>query len=654
MSLSAAHIPRMSSLPPPVPPVPAPSARSPEAIPNASILAGAAAIVDGAGRLRAVSSAFTSAIRVRRDELFASPFTTLVRVEDRPALSHAIGAVATGAWPGCTLEVRVLQHGRDDRAVKLLLEGDAPRQVRIHATDLTEDREATRTQQEYETSLRALTAHALDIWALLGDDGAFRSVSDSVSVHLGWVPSELTGHAARGLLHPEEYDAVRDLMRSVKADPAAVRTAVLRVRHRDGGWRTLEMTISGFNPTVLRNRVFVLNARDVTARERTEAALREVEYRFSQLVAQALTGIVVIRDGRLAYANPRFLELLGLEPEVLSRRPRVLSLVPKDAVPAIRDVLAELALGSHRSTRTQLRGRHTSGRIVEVDVATSVVDFEGRPALLCTVADMTEAHALQRRATEAEKIEAVGVLASGVAHDFNNLLTGILAWVDIATDELEEAHPVTNALAEIRTSAERAAELTQQLLAFGRRQLLAPGPVDLSEVVVRLKRWMDRVLGPDHRLTVTIPDDAWMVETDRSQIERALTALVMNAREAMPTGGEIRLTVEHEVLSREHAEAIGLLAAGEHVVVTVHDHGVGMDEPTRRRIFEPFFTTKPHGSGVGLGLAAVLGTILQSGGAVDVRSRSGVGTEFRCYFPRRRKGSARNSGPGRSPGKSVV
>ncbi len=605
----------------------------------------ATALVDGFGRVRAVSGAFTAALRVRRDELLSQPLPAAAHPEDRPALAHALHAVASGEWPGCSIEVRFLQHGRQDRSVRLVLSPDGPQRVRAHATDLTSEQEASQTLQQYESGLQALTAHSLDIWALLNENGAMRSVSDSVSVHLGWTPEELEGRSIQDVTHPEDHALLLDLLRALKAEPTSVRSTVFRARHRDGGWRTLESTTSGFNPDVLGNSVFVVNARDVTARERTEAALREVEYRFGQLVEQALTGIVVVQHGRIVYANPRFLELAGLDADAVALRPRVLPLIDRRSVAAVRRARAELAMGASHSSRVHLRGRHASGRLVDIDVASSIVDFEGSPALLCTVTDMTEANALQVRMAEAEKVEAVGLLAGGVAHDFNNMLTGILAWVDIASDELGKENPIAHALDEIRIASERAAELTRQLLAFGRRQRLEPGPLDPGEVVVRLKRWMDRVLGPEHPLIVNVPDAPWLIEADRSQIERAITALIMNAQDAMPNGGEIRVSVTHEQLDMDRAQVLGQLTSGPHVVVAVRDRGVGMDDATRRRIFEPFFTTKPQGRGTGLGLPAVLGTVLQSGGALDVQTAPGAGSEFRLYFPRREEAQRRISDP---------
>lgn len=609
----------------------------------------AIALVDATARVRAVSAVFASVLRIRRDELLGRPLSGVARVADRPALLHAIQAVGSGEWPGCSLEIAVEQHARSPRAIRFVLEPDGAGRVLLTASDLSAEREAQRSREEYEQSLRALTQHSLDIWALVGAQGVVRSMSDSVAVHLGWLPNELEGRPLGEILADEDVVRLQELLDELAAEPQAVRSVVARARHREGGWRTLEATVSGLMPTLLGHQVFVLNARDVTARERTEAALREVEHRFSRLVEQALTGIAVVQQGRIVYANPRFLDLAGFAPGGLTERPRVLSLLDRSALPALRDLRTELATGSRQASRVQLMGRRRDGAPIEVEVATSVVEFEGRPALLCTVSDMTDARALQRRMSEAEKVEAVGVLAGGVAHDFNNLLTGILAWVDIATDDVDPLGPVATALFEIRVSAERAAELTRQLLAFGRRQLLDPRPLDLGEAAVRLKRWMDRALGANHRLIVTVPDETWAIRADRTEIERAITALVMNAQDAMPTGGEILLTVANESLTTADADALGSVRAGDHVVVTVSDTGIGMDEPTRRRIFDPFFTTKPQGSGTGLGLAAVQGTVLQLGGAIEVVTSPGKGATFRLHFPRLVDTAPAAAGPSREP-----
>ncbi|MBX7120385.1 MAG: PAS domain-containing protein, partial [Gemmatimonadaceae bacterium] len=178
-------------MPRPTPPgVMDPSAQA-EAEANAATRA--IALVDPMARVRAVSSAFASTLHIRRDELLGRPLTNVVRAADRPALAHAIGAVATGEWPGCSIEVFVEQHARQPRTIRFVLESDGAGRVRLIANDLSAEREAQRTREEYEQSLKALTQHSLDIWALVGAQGIVRSMSDSVAVHLGWLPGEMEG-----------------------------------------------------------------------------------------------------------------------------------------------------------------------------------------------------------------------------------------------------------------------------------------------------------------------------------------------------------------------------------------------------------------------------------------------------------------------------
>jgi two-component system cell cycle sensor histidine kinase/response regulator CckA len=596
----------------------------------------AVAIVGANGRLRAASASFSSALKTRRDELFERPITAAVRVEDRPALAHAIEAVATGDWPSCALEVTVVPRSRAPVQVRLELEAETQRRVRLVATDLSTARNAARTLEEQEENLRSLTSLSLDMWGLVDGAGQVRLLSDSITAHLGWTAADVKGHSFLEIVHPDDIQWITGILSSLKGDPFAVHHTVARARHKDGGWRTLEASISGYNPRLLGQGHYIISAHDITARQRTEATLREVESRYSELIAQAPTGIIVVQRGRVVHANARFLELTGLSAVALARRPRVNSLVAGSSAAALRRVRDEVASGKRQASRVTIDGSHADGHTLALEVATSVVEFGGRPALLCTVTDLTESRQMQARVAEAEKDQAIALLAGGVAHDFNNLLTAIVSWTDIASDDLGPDHPAASALGEIQAAADRATELVRQLLAYGRRQLLEPAPLDLGETVVRLQRWIDRVLGSQHRLSVTVPDAPWKVRADRVQLDWALTALVMHAKDALPDGGTIGLTVEHEVIIPERAELLAPLKAGEHVAVAVRYDGPPMDEATRRRIFEPFYSTLPRAQqvGAGIGLAAVLGIVVQSGGMIDVRSGAGSGTEFRCYFPR--------------------
>jgi two-component system cell cycle sensor histidine kinase/response regulator CckA len=253
------------------------------------------------------------------------------------------------------------------------------------------------------------------------------------------------------------------------------------------------------------------------------------------------------------------------------------------------------------------------------------------------IRDWRAEYALREREEQlrqAQKMEAIGRLAGGVAHDFNNLLTAIIGYTDVvfernSTDELTKRD-----VQEIRKAADRAASLTRQLLAFGRKQFLRPLVLDLNETVTELLQMLPRVIG-EHMQTLTrLEQGLWRVTADPSQMEQVLVNLVLNARDAMPTGGTITIETGNVELTPVRLEADGItLQPGHYVMLAVSDTGTGMDANTRAHAFEPFFTTKPKGKGTGLGLATVYGIVDQSGGAITIKTAVGHGTTVRIYLP---------------------
>ena len=241
---------------------------------------------------------------------------------------------------------------------------------------------------------------------------------------------------------------------------------------------------------------------------------------------------------------------------------------------------------------------------------------------------------LQDQVLHAQKLEGVGQIAGGVAHDFNNLLTVVLG-----NSELLLLRPGLDAdqrteLEEVRGAAERARELTRQLLAFSRRQVLDPRPLDLNAVVRGMERMFRRVLGADVELNIGLAADLGTVRADAGQLEQVLLNLAVNARDAMPSGGRLSIGTENVTLTQPSAGATGELPAGRYVQLTVTDTGTGMSADVLAHVFEPFYTTKPAGEGTGLGLATVYGIVTQSGGGLAVTSEAGTGTTFRVYLPR--------------------
>ena len=252
--------------------------------------------------------------------------------------------------------------------------------------------------------------------------------------------------------------------------------------------------------------------------------------------------------------------------------------------------------------------------------------------MIGTVQDVTDRRELEEQLRHVQKLEAIGRLAGGIAHDINNALTAIAGYTELALTVLRPEHPARADVQEIRRAAERAASVTRQLLAFSRKQLLEPRVFDVNESVANLGRMLERLLGDDVRLRTELGHDLPPIHADLGQIEQAVVNLAVNARDAMPNGGDLVLATALEDVTASHPHA-ATMPSGRYVMLRVTDTGHGMDADTRSRIFEPFFTTKEVGKGTGLGLSMVYGTVKQSGGYIFVDSEPGRGATFRLYFP---------------------
>lgn len=283
---------------------------------------------------------------------------------------------------------------------------------------------------------------------------------------------------------------------------------------------------------------------------------------------------------------------------------------------------------------TVWRHRTATGRVIELEAAVHEIEYGGRRARLAVLLDITGRRHLEEQLRQAQKMEAVGMLAGGVAHDFNNLLTIITGYSQLILNNLGPGDSNRHSVEQIMKAGERAAALTKQLLAFSRRQVLQPRVLDLNKLVTSLSSMLQRLIGEDIDLRLVLPPDLGRVNADPGQVEQVLMNLVVNARDAMPRGGVLTVETANISLDSNYAKAHIAVRSGSYVMIAVSDSGTGMDEATKERLFEPFFTTKGAGKGTGLGLSTVFGIVKQSGGSVEVYSEQGRGTSVKVYLPR--------------------
>ena len=331
-------------------------------------------------------------------------------------------------------------------------------------------------------------------------------------------------------------------------------------------------------------------------------------------------------------ANRSALSLLGYEhDEALLTHADVIR-HPDDAEEG-RRLYAELIRGDRDSYRREARFMTKDGRTIVTQLAIALVrDADGKPDFAIGMAeDVTERKLLEEQLRQSQKLEAIGRLAGGVAHDFNNMLTAIGGYTAFALEHAEDGSPLQSDLDEIRKATDRAALLTRQLLAFSRKQVLTPELLNLNGIVVEMQTMLRPLIGEDIVLTTQLDPALGPIEADPGQLHQVVMNLVVNARDAMPNGGN--LTIE---TANADVDEIGdgSIEPGRYITLTVRDAGEGIDEETLGQIFEPFFTTKEAAKGTGLGLATVYGIVKQSGGYVEVESEVGVGSAFRIYLRR--------------------
>jgi two-component system, cell cycle sensor histidine kinase and response regulator CckA len=380
-------------------------------------------------------------------------------------------------------------------------------------------------------------------------------------------------------------------------------------------------------------KFYVGTGRDVTEWRQAEEALRESREYLNQIINRISDTILVkdqnhmfvlVNDAFCAFAKRKREDLIGTGsfkglPEELARS-------------LLRDEERVLETGVESQTEDVITDRDGQQHIL-MTKKSIFTDKNGNRQLILVSRDITEYKSLEAQFLQSQKMEAIGVLAGGVAHDFNNLLNVINGYSEMALDELAKDHPVREDIEQILEAGQRAASLTSQLLAFGRKQILQPEVLDLRKIIMQMGSMLRRLIGEDIDLVTRTPKSLGTVLADPAKIQQVILNLAVNARDAMPQGGKLTIEVADVDFDEKFVKTHPMSKQGPHVMLAISDSGVGMDAKTQSRMFEPFFTTKEKGKGTGLGLATVYGIVNQSNGFIWVYSECGKGTTIKIYFP---------------------
>ncbi len=425
-----------------------------------------------------------------------------------------------------------------------------------------------------------------------------------------------------------------DFCRRARACPEGVDAVILVIATHDEELpAVLEAGATDLYTTSLGPAALAIRVRIAERLVADHARLRDRELRFRRLFESGVAGVTISDlDGNFKEANEAFLRMLGYtRDEMLAGKLNWEVISPLDRlVPDTEDRAQLRATGF-----LPLREReyvHKDGHHIAALVGSAAL--EGTTECISYVADISGRKRMEEQLRQSQKMEAIGALAGGVAHDFNNLLSVILSYGEMLAADLKDGDPMRDDLEEIVAAGKRAADLTRQLLAFSRQQVLEPRVVDMNAAIGGVAKMLRRLVGADVELTVVQGAELGTVMADPGQLEQVLMNLVVNARDAMPTGGKLTIETANVELDSEYAASHVDVRSGSYVMLAVTDNGAGMDAATQQRIFEPFFTTKEQGKGTGLGLATVFGIVQQSGGNIWVYSERGEGTTIKVYLPR--------------------
>jgi PAS domain S-box-containing protein len=499
-------------------------------------------------------------------------------------------------------------------------------------TDITE-----RKRAEQLVRLQATALESADNAILIsGPDGVISWVNRAFTTLTGYKSEEVLGQNPRILKSGQHDHAFYESMWKTLLTGQVWHGEIVNLR-KDGTRYVEEQTITPVVNEAGKITNFIAIKQDITERKRAEEAVKQAEEKYRSIFDNAVEGIFQSTiEGSFISVNPAMARILGYDSaeELIANRADIETqhYVDPDRRAELVRMLAERGVVKGYECEVYRKDRSKLWTVENVrairDKSGSVLYYEG------SIEDIAERKTLEEQLRQSQKLEGIGMLAGGIAHDFNNLLTVITGYSDLTLLQLRDEDPLHRNITEVKKAAERASALTRQLLAFSRKQVLQPRVLDLNAVISELEKLLRRLIGEDIGFRTVLESDLGNVKADPGQIEQILMNLAINARDAMPNGGELTIETANIYLDEDYAKSHLDVSPGPYVMFALSDTGMGIDQQTQARIFEPFFTTKEAGKGTGLGLSTVYGIVKQSGGNIWVYSEVGRGTTFKVYLPR--------------------
>jgi PAS domain S-box-containing protein len=494
--------------------------------------------------------------------------------------------------------------------------------------DITERKYAEEALKESELKFKSIVEHVSDIFFILNSNLEMVYISPQVQM-LGYTSEEMLNIWQNLVTDNPIYFAAREKTQLALTTGEKQEPYLQEFMHRDGKKRLIEINESPFKNDNGEVIGIVGAARDVTERKRFETAIRESEEKYRMVVENAQEAIFIAVDGMIKFANSRAAVISGYPPEEITSKPFIDFIHLDD-----RQIVAERYIkwlnGEDVPTTDTVRFIFKPGNIIWGELHVVSITWEGRPAVLGFLTDVTDRKRLEEEQQRVAKLESVGLLAGGIAHDFNNILTSILGNISLASMEAAPGSELQESLEQAEKASQRAKALTVQLLTFSK----GGAPVlKLASLTELLKDTAGFALsGSNVKCHFSIPPDLWHAEIDAGQVSQIIHNLVINAQQAMPAGGSIEIRAENIALSEMQSLGRGLpIKSGDYVRIAVTDHGIGIPKDHLEKIFDPFFTTKQKGNGMGLAISFSIAR--QHGGHISVESELGIGSTFYLYLP---------------------